>query len=246
MRFHLLALAAMLPCAHALAQEPRVPSPIAEARQLLFVAALTWDTSAAQLQRFQRAQPGGKWIAVGKRIPVAIGRSGMAWGIGLHGAARSPPVKREGDMKSPAGAFGLPRAFGYQPRGKAVKLPYLQLTQSIECVDDASSSHYNQIVDKLEVKPHDWTSAEHMNRADDVYRLGIVVDHNAANPVASGGSCIFLHIAFRADDSTAGCTAMASRDMEELLAWIDPEKAPALVQLPAVEARRLRAAWGLP
>lgn len=248
MRLSALALALLLtsPAVAKKAKPPTGPSPIAASRQLVLVTASGWDTAAAQLQRYQRARAGGAWSKVGKKITVAVGKSGMAWGIGLHGAAPAPPVKREGDMKSPAGAFALSSAFGYQPKGAGVKMPYLQLTQSIECVDDGSSAHYNQLVDKKQVKPQDWTSGEHMNRADDLYRLGVVVDHNSGTPVANGGSCVFLHIRGRDASTTAGCTALDAKDMEEVLAWLDPDAKPSLVQLPDADARRLRAAWTLP
>ena len=56
-------------------------------------------------------------------------------------------------------------------------MPYLNLTPSIECVDDAGSKYYNRIVDRSVVAP-DWNSSEHMRSAGEAYRWGIVVDHN--------------------------------------------------------------------
>jgi len=49
--------------------------------------------------------------------PRELGRAGLAWGLGLHGNPPFPgPIKREGDGRSPAGAFELSSAFGYAPR----------------------------------------------------------------------------------------------------------------------------------
>jgi D-alanyl-D-alanine dipeptidase len=85
-----------------------------------------------------------------------------------------------------------------------------------------------------------------MRRADDLYRWGILVDHNANPPVAGGGSCIFMHIWRGPGQPTVGCTAMAQADLELLLGWLDPERKPLLVQLPATQYQKLRHRWNLP
>jgi D-alanyl-D-alanine dipeptidase len=62
---------------------------------------------------------------MGEPIAIVVGSSGVGW-------------------VSPLGT-----AFGHAaqpPTG--IKLPYLALTPSIECVDDASSKNYNRIVDR--------------------------------------------------------------------------------------------------
>ncbi len=59
------------------------------------------------------------------------------------------------------------------------------------------------------------------------------------------GSCIFLHIWEGPGKGTAGCTAMGSLSMEEVLRWLDGEKRPVLVQLPRAEFERLRGILGL-
>ena len=71
-----------------------------------------------------------------------------------------------------------------------------------------------------------------MKRDDDLYELGIVVEHNM-HPFQKGrGSAIFLHVWRRADQPTAGCTAMSRADMLRLLQWLDPSGKPFLLQLP--------------
>jgi D-alanyl-D-alanine dipeptidase len=241
--------ALVAPAAHGKKRAPKKapePSPIVEARQLVLVVAPSWDSATASAQRYQRASRGGDWHAVGQRSPVALGKQGLAWGIGLHGAAPRPPVKREGDKKSPAGAFALASGFGYTAPPKTAKLPFVTLTNSIECVDDPSSEHYNAIVDKEKVKPQDWTSSEHMLRPDGLYRVGVVVDHNGGHPVANAGSCTFIHVWSGAGAGTLGCTTLDAARVEELLSWLDPAAHPALVQLPDEEYRKLRKAWKLP
>jgi L,D-peptidoglycan transpeptidase YkuD (ErfK/YbiS/YcfS/YnhG family) len=84
-----------------------------------------------------------------------------------------------------------------------------------------------------------------MRRADEFYRLGVIVDHNA-DRVAGCGSCIFLHIWSGAGKGTAGCTAMEAPRMEAVLRWLEARKRPLLVQLPRGEFERLKAEWDLP
>ena len=102
------------------------------------------------MQRFERAAPDLEWRAIGAREPVVVGRTGIAWGVGFDGVSTDGPHKREGDGKSPAGIFPLDTVFGFAaPDSMAnVRLPYVQLLPTTDCVDDTTSSHYNTVVDK--------------------------------------------------------------------------------------------------
>jgi D-alanyl-D-alanine dipeptidase len=131
-------------------------------------------------------------------------------------------------------------------------MPYLNLTPSIECVDDTGSKYYNRLVDRSVVAA-DWNSSEHMRNTGESYRLGIVVDHNgivkednANPPVPGGGSCVFIHIWRSRHQGTVGCTAMSQSDLETLLTWLDPARRPLLVQLPEPVYEQLIHRWWLP
>lgn len=222
------------------------------------VATADWNIVQGQLQRFERDSVHARWHPVGAPIAVVIGRNGLGWGLGLIATdgpqvrASSDPVKREGDIRSPAGVFALGTAFGYaaQPLD-GLKLPYLQLTPTVECVDDPESAHYNRIVDRSQVAA-DWKSSEHMRDAGEAYMWGVVVDHNAtvlspsSQPVPRGGSCVFLHIWSGDGRGTTGCTAMAEPNLQTLMIWLDPARRPLLVQLPEPVYARLQRAWRLP
>jgi D-alanyl-D-alanine dipeptidase len=226
--------------------EPVGPKPLEGVRQLVLVTAPDWDVATGKLQRYARSSGHGGWHALGPSVPVVLGKGGLAWGSGLHGAPPSPPVKKEGDTKSPAGAFRISSAFGYAPGQGKIKLPYVHVVNALECIDDPASQHYNTMLDKSQVKEPDWRTSEHMLRADGLYRIGAVVDHNMEHSVANAGSCVFLHIAANSGAPTIGCTAMDGTRLQEILDWLDPADHPALVQLPSAEAKRLHKAWDLP
>ena len=75
-------------------------------QQLLLVTTSSWDTPNGALQRYIWEDEGGNWNEVGNEIPVLIGKKGLGWGRGLHTSqGLTGPVKKEGDLKSPAGIF---------------------------------------------------------------------------------------------------------------------------------------------
>lgn len=221
---------------------------LGDSRQLLVTVVPNWNSVNGVMQRYDRETPTDEWIPMGESIAMVVGRNGMAWGRGLHPIPPNAAYeKKEGDGKSPAGVFPISHAFGIESaeKLKTIHIPYLQLTSSIECVDDPTSAHYNQIVDANSV-PNDWNSSEKMREYTQLYRLGLVVDHNT-NPIEKGcGSCIFIHIWKDRESGTAGCTAMKESDLLKVLYWIDREKNPLLVQLPEEELIQSIRAWGLP
>jgi D-alanyl-D-alanine dipeptidase len=111
-------------------------------------------------------------------------------------------------------------------------------------VDDSHSGHYNELVDGSTIA-RDWNSSERMRRDDDMYRQGIVIEHNTPASAASG-SCIFFHIWRSPSSPTLGCTAMDQADISRLFGWLDPGQSPLLIQLPETEYEHFRASWSLP
>ncbi len=222
-------------------------SPVPPAsRQIVLSVSASWDATNARVRRYERSSVEAPWTAAGEAVGGSLGRTGLAWGKGLHRAGLEGPIKREGDEKSPAGLFDLRLATGYAPEAPAgTHLPYRQATPTLRCVDDPRSAFYNRLVDEREVAK-DWSSAEDMKRSDILYRLVVWVGHNDAPVAPDAGSCIFLHLRAAPGSVTAGCTAFDDAPMEGLLRWLDPEKRPVLVQLPDAVWRSLAAEWGLP
>lgn len=237
------AVLAMVPAACATSMTTTTQSPLRDARQLVVVTVPGWTSVDGKMRRFERDSNADSWREVGVATAIVVGRTGLAWGRGLHPDVTGGPVKREGDGKAPAGIFTMGTAFGFADQ-LATRLPYLTLDGRTECVDDSESRFYNQIVDRQQAVPVDWSSSEKM-RTIDQYRMGVVVNHNT--PAEGGrGSCIFLHLWGNATIGTAGCTAMASESMSGLLGWLDPAHRPLVVQLPTSEYDRLKKSWSLP
>jgi hypothetical protein len=228
------------------------PTALKQSTQVLIVTVADWNTTAGVLQPVERDSVQEKWKLAGAPITVAIGRNGLGWGLGLvpreelAGNASDGPVKREGDGKAPAGLFNLGTVFGYAAQEPASwKMRYTELTPTVECVDDASSTFYNQVVDRATVKP-DWNSSEKMRHSGEVYQWGLVIDNNT-DPVTRGaGSCVFMHIWMGPGVPTSGCTAMPEERLTAILAWLDPARKPLLLQLTYDDYRKLRKRWKLP
>lgn len=221
---------------------------LASSRQLLLVVASSWDSTAGQLQRFARVSRDETWQRQGSAITVSLGRSGLAWGRGLHPRIAGKE-KQEGDGCAPAGIFAITALFGYatadSPFARAARMPYRCASSDLKCIDDPASVHYNRVIDQSCLAT-DWASCEDMLRRDQRYAVGAVVAHNCAPSVPGAGSCIFLHVWEGEGMPTAGCTAMALADMSALAAWLDGAAAPLLVQLPQAEYQNLREDWELP
>lgn len=217
-------------------------------RQLVVVTAADWTACSGELHCFSCEHVAAGWQPSGPMVPVMLGRSGLAWGRGVHAPVAGGRQKTEGDGCAPAGVFVITSLFGDVPDDSpllAGKMPFLRTTPSLLAIDDPVSPHYNQIVDVQRIARPDWCSAETMQRADSRYRLGAVVAHNAPPARPGAGSCIFIHVA-EAGQPTAGCTALPADDMARLAGWLAASEHPLLVQLPRVEYLASRERWAWP
>jgi len=227
---------------------PKPVVPFSESLQAVVITTKNWSAVQGEAQIFERTNNKLKWKAIGKSFPVVVGKNGMAWSDALNELPSDTGrllMKTEGDGKSPAGIFSLSSAFGTIEKNNRINLPYTKLGEFTECVDDVKSSHYNRIVNRMQVGNFDWKSSEKMLEIRPQYDLGVFVEHNSEKQ-AGGGSCIFLHIWKNAREGTAGCTAMARENMETVLYWLDAKRHPVLIQLPSEDYKRLQTSWKLP
>jgi len=196
-------------------------------KQLLVVTSKDFFTPIAELQAYEKVDK--QWQKRFTKIQVNLGRNGLGWGKGLisfnHEAKE--PVKKEGDGKAPAGLFSLDMFFGYEKQD--FNFNYKQVSLEDLCIDDSSSSVYNQLIQSK--TPQAFKSFEYMKREDRLYALGITVGHNKEQ-VKEAGSCIFIHVQRAQNAATAGCTSMQEKRLYQLMKWLDKRKHPLLLQLP--------------
>lgn len=232
---------------------PAVRPAFEKSRQMLVVTTGDWSAVKGEARLFERKSARSAWKAAGDEFPVVVGRNGLAvaadstlsgWTLG--GMSDKPATKREGDGKAPAGFFPLTFAFGAGSKPGGVRLPFTELKEFTECVDDVRSNHYNRVVDRMQVGNVDWKSSEKMLEVGAQYERGIFVAYNSYPPVAGYGSCIFLHIWKDANTGTSGCTAMERGRIEWLLTKLDLAKTPYLAQMPADQYETFRSKWKLP
>ena len=186
-------------------------------QQILVVRKSRPHVFSAQVFAWEQFQ--GKWRPIFKAMPAVVGRKGIAL----------PGAKREGDGRTPSGAFDLQQAFGYGP-ALTTGLNYRKVGEEDIWVDDPGSPQYNQWV-KL---PTEAGSFEHMKREDQLYEMGAVIEYNTDPVVPGNGSAIFLHIWRGPNSPTAGCVALSKSNVRKMLKWLDADKNPVItIEAPA-------------
>jgi L,D-peptidoglycan transpeptidase YkuD (ErfK/YbiS/YcfS/YnhG family) len=157
-------------------------------------------------------RPGAKtrgWLSAGSvRIPVALGRSGIA------------ANKREGDGATPRGVFRLVRLWWRADRlpHPPTLLPARRIARDDAWVEDPQNRRYNHAVKRAAQEPGD-----RLWRADRLYDLIIELDHNTRPRVAGRGSAVFVHVARPSFGPTAGCVALEAKRLRWLVSRVGPK-----------------------
>jgi L,D-peptidoglycan transpeptidase YkuD (ErfK/YbiS/YcfS/YnhG family) len=158
---------------------------------------------------FVRAKPGhrsrGVVFAGALALPAALGRSGIR------------ANKHEGDGSTPRGIFRPKRVWWRADRARPPRtfLPWRRIRKSDGWCENPAARHYNQPIFLLPNRPGD-----RLWRADGLYDLIIEIDHNTRPRVAHRGSAVFVHVARRNFDPTAGCIALNATTLRHLLSRI--------------------------
>jgi L,D-peptidoglycan transpeptidase YkuD (ErfK/YbiS/YcfS/YnhG family) len=158
------------------------------------------------------SRPGARtrgWLAIGSlRIPVALGRSGIA------------ANKREGDGATPRGSFRLVRLWWRADRlpHPRTRLPVRRIGRNDAWIEDPGDRRYNRAVERTPHEPGD-----RLWRTDNLYDLIIELDHNTRPRVAGRGSAVFIHVARPGFGSTAGCVALERKRLSWLLSQVGPK-----------------------
>lgn len=146
---------------------------------------------------------------MGRRIPCAIGRGGFV----AH--------KREGDGGTPAHTMRI-LAGGFR-RGRIARpiVPFKMTAIGPNDIwsDDPVDPEYNQ----WKTSRADPFSHEALFRADPLYDVILITDHNYPVAKAGQGSAIFVHQWRKCRHPTEGCIAFARAELQWILARWKPE-----------------------
>ncbi|MGE6378635.1 L,D-transpeptidase family protein [Peribacillus muralis] len=157
----------------------------------------------------------GEWRRALNKMKGVIGKNGFT------------TSKKEGDGKSPVGIYSFGTAFGSETKPGGLKLGYKKTNEYDYWIDDQTSQDYNKWKTYKGNPADKWKSFERMNH--ELYKYGAVIHYNT-NPIVKGkGSAIFLHVWRGETKPTAGCVAMAEKNVLGLLKWLDPAQEPLII-----------------
>jgi L,D-peptidoglycan transpeptidase YkuD (ErfK/YbiS/YcfS/YnhG family) len=124
---------------------------------------------------------------------------------------------REGDNITPKGTFKLLNVFYRADRIKKIKtkLNKIKIKKNFGWCDDSKSNFYNKLI-TLPFRGN----YEKLYRTDNIYDLLIVLNYNTNPIIKNKGSAIFIHLAKKNFNKTAGCIALKKKDLLILLASI--------------------------
>ena len=142
----------------------------------------------------------------GYKLKCSIGKSGIT------------SLKKEGDLATPKGTFGLGLLYYRKDRIKRIKSKIKKriIKKNMGWCDDSKSKKYNQEINfpfKYE--------AEKLYRKDNIYDLFINIKYNFLPVIKKKGSAIFLHIADNKYKPTKGCIAISKKNFMKILPLID-------------------------
>ncbi|MGH8893528.1 MAG: L,D-transpeptidase family protein [Actinomycetes bacterium] len=233
-----------VPVAQGQGRPPYHPSRLThlgDAQQVLVATSRGWSSSFARLRSYERAGD-GTWRQVRGPVTARIGRNGFV----------AADRRRQGSSTTPAGTFGIPRAFGiWADPGTA--LPYREVDATDWWpYDPRDPSTYN-VWQTRRTAGSDWRPgwAEDLSSYGRQYRHAAVLDYNLPSGVhRSGGERvarqpadtrrgggIFLHI--DRPGATTGCVSVAQADMRAVLRWLDPSRDPVVVMGPRSAITRM-------
>ena len=126
--------------------------------------------------------------------------------------------KIEGDNITPKGTFDIVKIYYRGDRIKKIysKIKAFKINNKMGWCDDPKSKKYNQLI-KLPTK----YSHEVLYRKDNIYDLILVLDYNMSPTIKNKGSAIFIHIAKKNYEKTAGCIALKKNKLKKLIKIIN-------------------------
>jgi L,D-peptidoglycan transpeptidase YkuD (ErfK/YbiS/YcfS/YnhG family) len=159
-----------------------------------------------------RARPGrrtlGILLAGPRALPVVLGRGGIR------------ANKFEGDGATPRGRFRPLRLWWRADRHwrPLTLLPTRRIGPTLAWCEDTVDRRYNRPFHRSACD-----GGDRLWREDHLYDFIVEIDHNARPRIAGRGSAVFVHVARPNRSPTAGCVALASKDLRRLLALLGPK-----------------------
>ena len=140
------------------------------------------------------------------KLKCAVGKSGIT------------SSKKEGDLATPKGTFGLGMFYYRKDNNKPIKCKIGKkiIKKKMGWCNDSRSKKYNK-----EISFPFKYSAEKLYRKDKMYDLFINIKYNFSPVVKKKGSAIFLHITDSKYKPTKGCVAIAKKDFLKILPLIN-------------------------
>jgi L,D-peptidoglycan transpeptidase YkuD (ErfK/YbiS/YcfS/YnhG family) len=181
------------------------------ATQLVTVVAPHRSATQARLEVWRKA--GECWRRIRGPWTAWVGRRGVS------------PAKREGDRRTPSGAFGFGRVMYGVAANPGVRYRYRRLVCGDWWVEDPRSPHYNQFRHvPCGTPPPFRIVSEDMSKSPTAYRHLAVIDYNTSPVVPGRGSGIFLHAS--TGRPTVGCVSLPLGQLLAVLRWLRPAASP--------------------
>ncbi|MGW0533846.1 L,D-transpeptidase family protein [Streptomyces sp. NPDC003032] len=178
--------------------------------QLITAEASGTDSTTGTLIWWDRQD--GRWVESGS-APARFGAKGL-----VEGGSR-----RQGTDTTPTGLYGLPYAFGIEPKPADTDYPYRRVTKESWWCQDNRSRAYNRWSEPLAADCRADRS-EHLITYGPQYAHALVIDFNYARPARGRGAGIFLHVNGRGP--TTGCVSVSADAMRAVLRWAKPDRRP--------------------
>ncbi len=142
----------------------------------------------------------------GYKLKCSIGKSGVT------------QSKKEGDLTTPKGLFGLGLLYYRKDKIKLLKCKIKKraIKKGMGWCDDSKSKKYNQ-----EISFPFKYGAEKLYRKDKIYDIFINIKYNQLPIVKGKGSAIFLHLSNKKYKPTSGCVAIQKEDFLKILPLIN-------------------------
>ena len=125
--------------------------------------------------------------------------------------------KKEGDAITPKGKFRILKIYYRFDRIKkfSTNIKKIKIKKNMGWCDDPNSRFYNKLISLPKKDNH-----EKFYRSDNIYDVLVVLNYNMDPIIKGKGSAIFIHIAKKQFEPTAGCVALNKADLLSLLTTI--------------------------